>query len=690
MNRESLDTQNNDRALLSSADAMRYHHAAGAMEIYSALEKSHCTSNIELCILAKIGKAFSAILLGDFSLAFLALSESEAAIETLEINRSSPNLERVLRGKILKTKGFFYEHQGEPEKAIDAHERALPLLEEAGEVKDEAASTLGLANAYGRIGNYKHALINYLKAESLNRELIDEEGAALAIMGRGIIFSRIGETAEAIESLYQALAIFEQMKSQLNTGKTLINIGTVLLEREQFEKAKDVFAKAMGIYRSLGNETREISAASNLALAYLKLKDYNAFRFVAEEALEKSRKSSNLDARVSLLHNLGEAAFEQSNFTEAESYLRDALSLACEIKERKKEAQVRLALAALLAKTNRESEAEEAYLEAHHIGLDLGELRLQSTATAALSAFYESTQKPLFALDYLKQHLVLERELQSKERKRSIESLEIKFESERIRREAEAERERSTALTAALKSAEEANRVKTEVLNIVAHDLQTPISSVLNFSYLLKSAPALNEKQREMLGYIESVSKAMLRQTVNLLNAASEKSSSEMMRERVNLKVLIEECLVTSGAERKSQQIKRSLATVGDVEGDPDKLREVLENIIGNAVKYSPRCSTIQISLSEKLDVNPNGIKPASLLFSVHDEGQGMTEEDLSKLFGKFQRLSAKPTGGETSTGLGLYITKQIIEHHGGKIWATSEGLGKGSTFWVELPLGKF
>jgi signal transduction histidine kinase len=67
-----------------------------------------------------------------------------------------------------------------------------------------------------------------------------------------------------------------------------------------------------------------------------------------------------------------------------------------------------------------------------------------------------------------------------------------------------------------------------------------------------------------------------------------------------------------------------------------------------------------------------------------------MSEADLSKLFGKFQRLSAKPTGGESSTGLGLFITKQIIEHHQGKIWATSEGIGKGTTFWVELPLGQF
>jgi signal transduction histidine kinase len=106
-------------------------------------------------------------------------------------------------------------------------------------------------------------------------------------------------------------------------------------------------------------------------------------------------------------------------------------------------------------------------------------------------------------------------------------------------------------------------------------------------------------------------------------------------------------------------------------------MKEVVENLIGNAIKYSPHEKTIWVSVS-RYDKD-------KVRFSVKDEGQGLTEEDMKKLFGKFQRLSARPTGGESSTGLGLSIVKKLVEMHGGKIWAESEGRNKGATFTVEL-----
>jgi signal transduction histidine kinase len=108
---------------------------------------------------------------------------------------------------------------------------------------------------------------------------------------------------------------------------------------------------------------------------------------------------------------------------------------------------------------------------------------------------------------------------------------------------------------------------------------------------------------------------------------------------------------------------------------DPGVILQILENLVSNAVKYSPPGKEIFVRL-KKL---PNGVR-----VEVQDQGPGLSSEDQKKLFGKFARLSAKPTGGEHSTGLGLSIVKKMVEAMNGKVWCESE-FGQGATFIVEF-----
>jgi signal transduction histidine kinase len=110
---------------------------------------------------------------------------------------------------------------------------------------------------------------------------------------------------------------------------------------------------------------------------------------------------------------------------------------------------------------------------------------------------------------------------------------------------------------------------------------------------------------------------------------------------------------------------------------DADRMREAIDNLISNAIKYSPIGGKIAVVVSHE---------QKSTIIRIADEGAGLSPEDLGRLFGRFQRLSAKPTAGESSTGLGLSIVKRIIDMHGGEVAANSEGPGQGSTFTVILP----
>jgi signal transduction histidine kinase len=110
---------------------------------------------------------------------------------------------------------------------------------------------------------------------------------------------------------------------------------------------------------------------------------------------------------------------------------------------------------------------------------------------------------------------------------------------------------------------------------------------------------------------------------------------------------------------------------------DADRMREAIDNLVSNAIKYSPVGGKIAVAVSHEKN---------STIIRIADEGAGLSPEDIGRLFGRFQRLSAKPTGGESSTGLGLSIVKRIVDMHGGHVTAESNGPGRGSTFTLILP----
>ena len=234
----------------------------------------------------------------------------------------------------------------------------------------------------------------------------------------------------------------------------------------------------------------------------------------------------------------------------------------------------------------------------------------------------------------------------------------------------------------ALKLLGEANELKSDMLSIAAHDLKNPLNIIIGYTKLLISLNNnLDEDNLEMLGHIKDSAEQMLNLILELLNSTViESGKVQLKMQYFDLLELITAIIYQSNnlISNKCQIVdficdreKEYLLT-----GDTMKIRESIENLVSNAIKYSPTNSKIIIKLEKENN---------KLVFSVKDQGPGLTDDDKKKLFGKFQRLSATPTAGESSTGLGLYIAKQIIELHNGKIYVDSK-YGKGCTFYIELP----
>ncbi len=228
------------------------------------------------------------------------------------------------------------------------------------------------------------------------------------------------------------------------------------------------------------------------------------------------------------------------------------------------------------------------------------------------------------------------------------------------------------------KELQEANDLKEKLLNIAAHDLKNPLQVILGYEFLVREEFTLEGEHLSMMDKIFLSSKRMLNIITELLESAATASQRiELKKTDSNLASLIENIVHhnIARAEQKKQHIKIDLDESINANVDQFWFKEAIDNLISNAVKYSPLNETILIKL-EKL----NGVTR----ISVKDNGPGFSDEDKKNMFNKFQRLSAKPTANESSTGLGLFIVKEIIDKHGGKISLETEP-GKGAMFIIEF-----
>ena len=238
----------------------------------------------------------------------------------------------------------------------------------------------------------------------------------------------------------------------------------------------------------------------------------------------------------------------------------------------------------------------------------------------------------------------------------------------------------------------EMNDEKNEFMGIAAHDLRNPLSAIKGYAEmvvedgeamvqgLVSDLTACGQELKASGRRIGETAARMAEMVQNLLDANRiERGEMKLNLAPIDLGLALGQVIETQRphATAKQQTIHlQTEPTPATAILDPGVILQILENLVSNAVKYSPPSKEMFVRL-KKL---PNAVR-----VEVQDEGPGLCAEDQKKLFGKFARLSAKPTGGEHSTGLGLSIVKKMVEAMNGKVWCESE-LGRGATFIVEFP----
>lgn len=242
-------------------------------------------------------------------------------------------------------------------------------------------------------------------------------------------------------------------------------------------------------------------------------------------------------------------------------------------------------------------------------------------------------------------------------------------------------KERTQHLQIEKERAEQANQFKSELVHIVAHDLKNPLTTIVGMSHFLQDENFDLATTKSSAKAISGSAEQMVDLITDFLNVESMDQGTFVLKKmQLSLSELAGYVVSVNKplADKKEQPV---IVTVCDstqsmVLADSERLYQSLENLFSNAVKYSPFKSPIEVRV-ERID--------QTVRFSISDKGAGLSDDDQKKLFNKFQKLSPRPTGNESSTGLGLSIVKRIVELHGGRVWAESQ-LGRGSTFCIELP----
>ncbi|GAA0891063.1 hypothetical protein GCM10009122_07420 [Fulvivirga kasyanovii] len=222
------------------------------------------------------------------------------------------------------------------------------------------------------------------------------------------------------------------------------------------------------------------------------------------------------------------------------------------------------------------------------------------------------------------------------------------------------------------------NNEKNNLIGIVAHDLKSPLNQIKGFTTIIKLTANLDDDTLKYLESIEVSANRLNEMIGKILDIEAIESRKLNIRlEETDLSQVLQECVSRykiTAAEKAitiDEQIDDNVRILIDI----SFMNQVFENLISNALKFSPVDTAISVSLIQKDD---------RVIFNITDQGPGISDEDQKKLFGKYQKLTARPTGNETSTGLGLSIVKQFVEAMGGTIRCEST-LGEGTSFIAEF-----
>ena len=596
--------------------------------------------------------------------------------------------------------------QGHYAQAIGYQERAVALHSALQDKPNLALALNSLGLIYSDQGNYSLALEHFLHALKLREEINDKRGQQITISNIGTVYQQQGDITAAQEYYFKALKIAEEINDKRGTSIALANIGGAYFQQGAYDNALEYDTRALRVSEMVGSNSSTSYVLNKIGLVLAKMGKVREALTYQERAYKTALSAGNSKVLAHALHGMASAYQSLGRNSEALVYAQQALDTAKNIGLAAIIKDASELLASVHAAQGRYKEAFEAHQQFKQMSDSAQNLesrkrianletnyklrqqeieneRLQAQFTAQRAETQQQRILTFAVLVGLILVIVLAIVLAQANNNKKRDNTELHRQQSLLEEQAQEIEITNTQLQEQNIALQELNREKNEFLGIAAHDLKNPLASIVLTAQLLhrKDAQINSEARLSRLVNIEQVAARMQEIIANLLDVnAIESGGITLTLSKQTLsdvaKSVTEEYRDVAAKKRITLHFDDAEASNACIQADGGRLREVLENLVSNAVKYSFFDANVYVTIEASID---------KVRCTVADEGPGISNDDKRKLFGKFARLSAQPTAGEHSTGLGLSIVKKLVEMMHGTIWCESE-LGKGAAFTVEFP----
>lgn len=537
--------------------------------------------------------------------------------------------------------------QGNHEKALEASNAALKIYEKLGTIKELCLTVINISYIYKRLGDPATGL-------SVILDLMDKYNIRDNPFLKQIAYVSISDMYIAMEMNDEAFKYLEECRNikseqftEYHKNKVDLKIANALLQRKEYKKALAVYREVLKYDKRTGFKMAMANTYNDMGIIYERLKDY-------PQALKYFLLSHNISLDIkdnynlaNVVMNIAQVYYYQEKYDDAILKLDEALELA--------------------KQTGAQWQIGQSYL--------------------FLYRAHKAKKNVAAAFEYLEKYMTIQEKKYDDETRQLSDNLQKVYQFRLSAREAEILKDKNEKLNNALQQVEAKNqeldvlnKEKSELLRIVAHDIKNPSNNIAGLAnVLIEDGKGIEENEYNyLLESIVNCSSQIEGIILNVLrSSALEDAKLTPVLQKIDITKLIKETIALNKNKAEQKSIKILFKENKSISLKTDKtfLQQIIDNLISNAIKFSEPDRSIKIKLEEKR---------SSVYIKVKDEGPGIKPEEMDKLFQKFVRLSAKPTHGESSTGLGLSIVKKLVETLNGEIYCISK-YGKGSEFIVQL-----